>query len=132
MQAAGWTWRGVVVWDKTEAVLPHRGRFRQQAEFVVWGSRGAIPSTPDAPVLPGVFRHSSNWRRKRHIAGKPEALMRDLVRICPPEGLILDPFAGSGTTGVAALSQGRRFLGFELDPTIAEGARERLAAMSAA
>jgi site-specific DNA-methyltransferase (adenine-specific) len=128
LQAAGWTWRGIVVWDKTEAVMPHPGRFRQQAEFVVWGSRGPMALDGQRLVLPGVFRHSSNWRRKRHIAGKPEGLMRDLVRICPPGGLVLDPFAGSGTTGVAALAEGRRFCGYELDEAIAEKARERLAA----
>jgi site-specific DNA-methyltransferase (adenine-specific) len=126
LQAAGWTWRGIVVWDKTEAVMPHAGRFRQQAEFVVWGSRGPLTADEHRPILPGVFRHSSNWRHKRHIAGKPEGLMRDLVGICPPGGLVLDPFAGSGTTGVACLAEGRRFLGYELDPCIAEDARCRL------
>jgi site-specific DNA-methyltransferase (adenine-specific) len=43
--------------------------------------------------------------------------MRYLTRlVTPPGGIILDPFAGSGSTGVAALQQGFRFLGFDLDP----------------
>ncbi len=51
---------------------------------------------------------------KHHIAGKPTAVMRAIARICPSGGVILDPFAGSGTTGVGALLVGRRFIGFEL------------------
>lgn len=41
--------------------------------------------------------------------------MRRLVRLVPPGGLILDPFAGSGTTGVACALEGRRFAGCEMD-----------------
>ena len=126
LQAAGWVWRGIVVWDKTEGVRPVLGRYRPQAEFVVWGSKGPMPVKPGLPALPGVYRFVSNGRRKTHIAEKPLELMRALVRICPPGGVVLDPFAGSGTTGVAALAEGRRFLGFELHSGIAEAARERL------
>jgi site-specific DNA-methyltransferase (adenine-specific) len=52
-----------------------------------------------------------------HPTVKPLDLMRYLTRlVTPPGGIILDPFAGSGSTGVAALQQGFRFLGFDLDP----------------
>ena len=48
---------------------------------------------------------------------KPVSLMRWLCRlITPPGGLVLDPFAGSGTTGIAAVSEGFDFVGVELDP----------------
>lgn len=40
--------------------------------------------------------------------------MRELVKIAPPHGVVLDPFAGSGTTGVAALNEGRWFVGVEM------------------
>ena len=42
VQMAGWTWRGIVVWDKTNGCRPQLSRFRSQAEYVVWASRGAI------------------------------------------------------------------------------------------
>jgi DNA modification methylase len=54
--------------------------------------------------------------------------MRELVRIVVPGGLVLDPFAGAGTTGLAALAEGRRFIGIELHPGYAAIARRRLAA----
>jgi site-specific DNA-methyltransferase (adenine-specific) len=54
-------------------------------------------------------------RRNFHPTTKPIALMRYLVRlVAPPGGIILDPFAGSGTTGVAVLLEGHRFLGCEM------------------
>ena len=56
--------------------------------------------------------------------------MLDLVRICEPGGLIVDPFAGSGTTGVAALQLGYRFHGCELTSEYTAIARQRLAAVS--
>lgn len=64
----------------------------------------------------------------RHPTVKPVALMRYLVRlVTPPGGVVLDPFTGSGTTGIAAAMEGARFIGFELDPAYAEVARARLA-----
>jgi hypothetical protein len=61
-----------------------------------------------------------------HPTVKPSALMRHLCRlVTQPEGLILDPFSGSGSTGKAALLEGFRFLGAELDPEYAEIARAR-------
>jgi site-specific DNA-methyltransferase (adenine-specific) len=63
-----------------------------------------------------------------HPTVKPLALMRWLVGLaCPPAGLVLDPFCGSGSTGAAALLEGRRFLGIELDPGYARVARARIA-----
>ncbi|MBL8924141.1 MAG: site-specific DNA-methyltransferase [Myxococcaceae bacterium] len=53
--------------------------------------------------------------RNFHPTVKPVELMRHLVRlVTPPSGQVLDPFTGSGSTGVAAVLEGRRFVGFEL------------------
>ncbi len=66
----------------------------------------------------------------RHPTQKPEALLeRVVVASTNPGDLILDPFMGSGTTGVAALRHGRRFIGIEMDADYLEGiARPRLQA----
>ncbi len=128
VQAGGWVWRGVAVWDKTEACRPALGRYAAQAEFVVWGSKGPFVPRPGLGKVPGVFREAVRPREKRHIAGKPTALMQALLAVCPEGGVVLDTFAGSATTGVAALRTGRRFLGCELDGACADLARERLAA----
>jgi site-specific DNA-methyltransferase (adenine-specific) len=127
IQAGGWVWRGVAVWDKTEAARPMAGRFTSQAEYIVWGSAGAMPVDLTAPVLPGVYRVVVKQRDKFHQTGKPTELMRQIVKICPEGGTILDPFAGSGTTGVAALLERRRFIGCEKQEDIAAVAKSRIA-----
>jgi DNA modification methylase len=125
MQGAGWIWRGVAVWDKTEGARPQPGRFRAQCEYMIWGSRGPMPLDRDAPVLPGLFRVQP--RDKGHITEKPLELMRRVVQICERGGVVLDPFAGSGSTGIAAVLEGRRAILGETHPHWAEHARERCA-----
>jgi site-specific DNA-methyltransferase (adenine-specific) len=67
--------------------------------------------------------------RNRHPTVKPEALMRWLARlVCPPWGELLDPFAGSGSTGKAAALEGLRATCVEREPDFAEVARARVAA----
>jgi DNA modification methylase len=65
--------------------------------------------------------------RNTHPTVKPIALLRWLVRlIAPAGGIVLDPFAGSGSTGAAALLEGRRFLGIEREAEYIKVARARL------
>lgn len=62
-----------------------------------------------------------------HPTVKPVNLMRYLTRmITPPEGVVLDPFMGSGSTGVAALREGFRFLGIEMNDEYYQIANQRL------
>ena len=64
---------------------------------------------------------------KQHPNEKPVALMRRLIEsTTKPNDLILDPFAGSGTTLVAAMQSGRRCMGIEISPKYYEMARQRL------
>lgn len=70
--------------------------------------------------------------KNSHPTVKPVALMRWLVRlVTPPGGLVLDPFAGSGTTGIAAALEGFRFVGMEQNPAYAAIAEARIAHWSA-
>jgi len=58
----------------------------------------------------------------------PLALVDPLIKtFCPKGGTVLDPFAGSGTTLVAAAGLGRSYYGFEIDGTYCELIRQRLA-----
>ena len=73
--------------------------------------------TPEAPSI----------ERNVHPTVKPIDLMRWLVRlVTPPGGTVLDPFTGSGTTGVAAGLEGVNFIGCELDSEYAEIAKARI------
>ena len=72
---------------------------------------------------------SITLRRNHHPTVKPTALMRYLCRlVTPPGGIVLDPFMGSGSTGKAAMLEGFRFIGIEIDPEYVELARKRIAA----
>ena len=128
MQAAGFAMRGIAVWDKTEGARPVPSRLRNQAEFIVWGSKGDLVAEPGVPTQAGVLRYAVRQADKFHLTGKPTEVMRWLVRQVRPGGKILDPFAGSGSTGVGALLEGRSFVGVELDPYYARIASARLSA----
>lgn len=69
-----------------------------------------------------------NGERHKHPTTKPIDVMRWLCRlVTPPGGLVLDPFTGSGTTGVAALREGFKFVGIEREAEYVEIARARIA-----
>ena len=80
---------------------------------------------------PGAFQSDGTKKtaRNNHPTVKPIALMRWLCRlVTPPDGLILDPFCGSGSTGVAASLEGFLFVGIDDDAEFCEIARKRIAA----
>jgi DNA modification methylase len=73
-------------------------------------------------------RPAVRLRRNIHPTVKPLALMRWLVAlVTPPGGVVLDPFAGSGSTGIAAVMEERLFLGIEREPKYVDIACARLA-----
>lgn len=129
VQVAGWTWRGIVVWDKTEGCRPSLGAFRNQQEYVVVATNGELGpeqsrEVRDCPA--GVYREHLRSAEKMHMTGKPMGLMRHLMRVLPPGSRILDPFAGSGTTAVAAMRSGHSCTGVEMSAEYARIARDRL------
>ena len=84
---------------------------------------------------PGGMEHDPKWapriRKNNHPTVKPVALMKYLVRLVTPAGgLVLDPFCGSGSTGVAALQLGHDFLGCEMNPDYLDIIRARLGAVT--
>jgi site-specific DNA-methyltransferase (adenine-specific) len=124
LQAGGWVWRGLVPWFKP-AHRPMLGRYSNACEYVVWGSAGPLGTGEGKPSIPG-FYEASSPREREHQTQKPIEVMRHLIRLVPREGVVLDPFAGSGTTGVAALMDGRRFVGIEMTEHYVDVARRRL------
>lgn len=71
--------------------------------------------------------HRKIMRANTHPTVKPTDLMSYLVRlVTPPGGVVLDPFMGSGSTGKAAMREGMRFVGCEMDPAYMAIARARI------
>ena len=75
-----------------------------------------MPPDRGVPALEGVFRFQNVATAKaHHQTEKPIGLMEKVVEIVPEGGTVLDCFMGSGSTGVACIRTGRRFIGIELN-----------------
>lgn len=128
MESAGWRLMNLVVWDKGSFGMGNV--FRNQHEFIVVASKGgALPNRRDVANVLRAERPNNDL----HPTPKPIGLMTDVIDVLSrPGGLVVDPFAGSGSTGVAATQIGRRFLGFEISPEFTDLSNARLAQMGLA
>lgn len=124
LQAGGWVWRGIVPWVKS-TYRPQMGRFGAQCEYLVWGTNGAMQVERGVGCLPGFYKYPPPQERE-HVTQKPDLLMVDIVQITPPNSAVLDPFMGSGTTGVACMNLGRKFIGIEIEPAYFDIACSRI------
>lgn len=77
------------------------------------------------------YQRGATQRLNTHTTVKPIAIMRWLVRLVTPKGgTVLDPFCGSGTTGIACKFEGMNFVGIDLEPDHVEIAKKRIAQAS--
>ena len=123
VQAGGWIWRGVAVWDKGFG-RPRPGGFSNATEFALWVTKGPLESREAYPA--GVFR-SPVPKDRQHITQKPEGVMSWILKVVPEGATVLDPFMGSGTTLKAAKEAGLKAIGIEVDPAFCEIAAKRCA-----
>jgi len=123
LQGAGWSWLGIVVWNKRSS-RPQLGKFRHQCEYILFGSKGRF-APAHRTCLPGVFDVPLVPQAKVHLTSKPVPLVRQLLEIVRPGALVLDPFLGGGATAVAALETGRRCIGIELSEEYVKIAQDR-------
>lgn len=125
--------RGVVWWKRDGAPQFTGDRPAMGYESIVcaWCQPGR--SAWKAGGKRGIYEHLVRDGEPRlHPTQKPLGLMKDLILdFTHPEDVVLDPFMGSGTTGVACLEHGRRFVGIELDPGYFQLACQRLALATA-
>ena len=97
-------------------------------EIAVTATKGKKP-TFHSSHDPGIYKGPTSRRGRVHPTQKPLWLMKALIEKHSNIGdLVFDPFAGSGTSLVAAKQLGRRYLGCELSPEYAEHARRRVEA----
>ncbi len=110
------------------AQAPREGTFVQNWDKWETGLIDVADPYLDGGRFPGtVIAAAKPRKRYGHMTAKPVDLLRHLIRIfSAPGSLVLDPFAGSGSTGVAALLEGREFLGFEIESDMAACANERI------
>lgn len=136
-----------IIWEKPNPP-PNLGCrcFTHATEMILWATKAvrgsrhrhvfhyeAMKQANGGRQMKNVWRFAApradEKRHGRHPTQKPLALIeRCLEASTEPGQRVLDPFAGSGSTGVAALRQGRRFIGCEIDPDYARLAGTRLQA----
>lgn len=133
----------ILVWASPGATGKLQHRFNYPAMKAVNGGKQmrdvwALPKTGDEELsADGEGRiwtmttpKKAEKAHGRHPTQKPLALLERIVDACTEEdALVLDPFCGSGTTGVAAVGKGRRFVGLDMDPQYLELTRKRLEAL---
>jgi site-specific DNA-methyltransferase (adenine-specific) len=135
LAAAGLTYRRTGVWVKPDGMPQYSGDRPGMGYESIVIAHASGRSTWNGGGRHGVWTFNKNEPiRHGHQTQKPLVLMEALVRDFTDEGeTVLDPFAGSGTTGVACRRLGRRFIGFERSEAYwriackrIEGAREQL------
>lgn len=113
----------ILVWDK--AMIGMGAIFRNQHEFIVHMSAGN-PAVPQRRDVGNVLRFPA-VRGGVHPTEKPVTLLHTLLSVVtPPGGMILDPFAGAGSTLIAARDLGMRAIGIDSDERWCEQASRRL------
>ncbi len=148
LQDAGFWLLNDVIWRKTNPMPNFRGRrFTNAHETLIWAARGprsrytfnydSMKAFNDdlqmrsdwlLPICSGPERLKDDTGRKAHPTQKPEGLLhRVLLATSRPGDVVLDPFAGTGTTCAAARRLGRRFIGIERDDDYVKAARARIA-----
>jgi DNA modification methylase len=122
IQSAGYIWKNVGIWHKKFG-RPLKGTFSGGHEFILHGVNG--PREAIERYAPSVFTENTP-SDKVHLSQKPVVVMEWIMGLTAPDALILDPFAGSGSTLIAAKNTGRRAIGIEADPTHLETIVRRL------
>jgi site-specific DNA-methyltransferase (adenine-specific) len=142
MQQLGFRLLNDVIWEKPNPPPNLSCRFfTHSTETILWAARGArskhyfdyraMRTRNGDKQMKTVWRMTAPGKREKthgkHPTQKPlDLLDRILVASCPPGGAVLDPFNGSGTTGVAAVALGRAYTGIDIDEGYLELTRRRL------
>lgn len=93
----------------------------QKGKGKLWGIVGDSTTLP--PIRPARYLQGDGASWDKH----PKIMRMYVNAFCPEGGIIFDPFAGLGSTPAYAMALGRNYLAFEIQPDIAERARERVA-----
>jgi len=134
IQAAGGKWDTTCAWIKPDSTPRMNGQGPARGfENIVAAWCGPGYKKWNGGGKRGLYTHLCNWKGRvsakdgGHPTEKPLSLMMELVKdFTNPGDLIIDPFCGTGTTGEAAIRQGRAFIGIDKSKQWAEWSRERL------
>ncbi|KQW07631.1 hypothetical protein ASC66_01130 [Leifsonia sp. Root4] len=117
-------WADRLVWDKREPGL-NGGPWRYTHELIFVGGSGWKRQSASSFSILSFPSGNGSWEKAQHAHAKPVQLMESLI-LSAPKGVIAEPFAGSGSTVVAARNLGRKIIAVELDERHCETTVKRL------
>ena len=118
--------KSLIVWVKNRFGIGYYTR--PQHEFI-WYCWKGIPAKPD--IAPSNVWNYDIEQAPIHSCQKPVGLLAACIRLALRDGMVFDPFLGSGTTAVAAKKLGRHFIGCEINPDYCKIAEQRLVELDA-
>jgi len=141
----GYKFINLITWKKTNP-MPNitRRTLTHSTEFIVWFVKGKgwkfnyddmkkynkgkqLRDVWEFSLCQGAERIKGKNGKSAHPTQKPLELFKRLIEMVTDEGdIVIDPFIGSGTTGLAALKDNRHFIGYEIDPDYVKLAEKRL------
>jgi len=113
----------LLVWNKGRIGMGRE--FRKSHELIMHCWRPETPIFADGVGRPDILHYPPVGDEREHPAQKPVGLIKQLLVVCGDT--ILDPFAGSGSTGVACKELNKNFIGYEIDKTYYGIAQRRIA-----
>lgn len=127
IEIARFTVRSHAIWKRSNAGMGHTGMTFGPCHDVIWhATKGRFRFPNERPISVIDVPNVPSTRRE-HSTQKPDELMQKLVRsLTPNGGIVYDPTMGSGSTGVAAIAEGCRFIGVELDAANFDTAKRRM------
>lgn len=133
IEKCGFAVKDFLQWKKTNPMPRNvERRYVQDTEFAIWAvnkkGKWTFNKPKDIPYLRSIFQTSivSGKEKTNHPTQKKLELMQSIIKIHTNKNdLILDPFMGSGTTGIAAIKENRNFIGIELNKEYFSIAKKR-------
>jgi DNA modification methylase len=128
----------IIIWHKSNPI-PIRGRLTNAYEYIFvfslanrWKYKMPKPYIHNVWKFPVVMQNQHDKEYNYlHGAMFPEELPKRCIEISTEKGeIVLDPFMGSGTTAMACKQMGRKFIGFEINPSYVETANQRISQMT--
>lgn len=121
----------IICWHKTNALPTYSNKYLSDTEYLLYFRKGKGKCFPqsyeDAKTYYIAPINLKDKRKYKHPTIKPLEITERIIRNSSREGqVVFDPFMGSGTTGVAAIQNGRRFIGCEINQEYFEIAKRRI------
>lgn len=125
----GCNWN-LLTWHKTNPVPACKNKYLSDTEYIFFAREKGVPVNGEYKTKKTYYVTPLNTKEKKlynHPTVKPQLILNNLIiNSSAEDGVVLDPFMGSGSIGVAALNNGRKFIGFEIKQEYVETAQHRV------